>query len=401
MDAIKKKLPTCIIFLTLFNGIVATSKEYQNVTSRTMTVDEWLNSEDLFPGHVIPSNVQHMDALKMFNKLLEDHTTFSQAYERYRVQHNKESDLDDTKIENRKMFFRGNLQFIFHHNLRADLGQYRFNVGVNDFADMSDEEMTHFLGANDRIPFHPETGEHGKPENPMGNPQHIFGSNPTQFPPNYDLRQENLMSPVKNQRNCGSCVFFSMGGLVETLHASKNGGEIINVSEQMMLDCATKDNGYTENGGCNGNIMEDTLQFLQDYGVGHETHKPYKAQQQNCTGDYYPVVAKLKEWKQLEANPDALKSVLVNLKAPVAVAYLVYQPFMFYRSGIYDFCPTPGGYTGGHAVLIGGYGKFFDTEYWIVKNSWGVRWGELGYFRYMMGSQFCGLERWAFTASLE
>lgn len=34
------------------------------------------------------------------------------------------------------MHFRENLHFIFNHNLKADVGQFRFQVGVNLFADM-------------------------------------------------------------------------------------------------------------------------------------------------------------------------------------------------------------------------------------------------------------------------
>ena len=64
---------------------------------------------------------------------------------------------------------------------------------------------------------------------------------------------------------------------------------------------------------------------------------------------------------------------------PVETRFDVYQDFFNYKGGTYKH--TSGGYSGGHAVKMIGYGVDENgVKYWLCANSWGAKWGMKGYF---------------------
>ena len=66
--------------------------------------------------------------------------------------------------------------------------------------------------------------------------------------------------------------------------------------------------------------------------------------------------------------------------------------FVIDRTGIFDGkCTT----ILTHAVAIVGYGKQNGTDYWIVRNSWGLAYGDQGYWLMKAGVNQCGIEDWA------
>ena len=44
-----------------------------------------------------------------------------------------------------------------------------------------------------------------------------------------------------------------------------------------------------------------------------------------------------------------------------------------------------------HAVLVVGYGTDGGKDYWTIKNSWGAKFGEDGYFRLIRGKGKCAV----------
>jgi C1A family cysteine protease len=84
-----------------------------------------------------------------------------------------------------------------------------------------------------------------------------------------------------------------------------------------------------------------------------------------------------------------MKQALAD-KGPFEATMTVYTDFFYYSGGIYRY--TWGEEEGGHAITIVGYDD--NGGYWIAKNSWGISWGEGGWFRIAYGE--CGIDDYAY-----
>jgi C1A family cysteine protease len=169
-------------------------------------------------------------------------------------------------------------------------------------------------------------------------------------------------------------------------------GKLVSLSEQQLVDC----NIGTGNNGCSGGHMDIAFKYIiQNQGLATETNYPYQAMDGTCDMEKASnPEAQISSFEYVPANNEEalLKAVASQ---PVSVPVLGYgRAFQLYSSGVFSGeCGTT---NLNHAVTAIGYGTADDgTKYWLVKNSWGERWGESGYMRIQRDigdpQGFCGI----------
>ena len=69
--------------------------------------------------------------------------------------------------------------------------------------------------------------------------------------------------------------------------------------------------------------------------------------------------------------------------------YLKTLSFTYYIESV-SFCFVSDG-DNNHSALVVGYGEENGHKYWLIKNSWGLLWGENGYIKISMKNDLCGV----------
>jgi len=261
---------------------------------------------------------------------------------------------------------------IEEHNRNADRGFHSFQQKLNGWADFPHDE---FVATVNGLELRPPKLLGAKP---MGakflheQMQHI------ELPENVDWREYGAVTPVKNQGLCRSCWSFATTGALEAMHHQAT-GELVNLSEQNLIDCSNK---YGNN-GCSGGLMDNAFQYIKDNGgIDTERSYPYEARNGKCRYNAANIGSNSIGFVDVEAgNEEALK-IAVATQGPCGIGIDASHPSLqFYHKGVYkeQNCSP---FNLDHAVLVVGYGVEETGEaYWLVKNSWGTNWGLQGYVK--------------------
>lgn len=262
------------------------------------------------------------------------------------------------ELENRFVAFRDNLRLIIRHNLDAT---QNFTLGINQFSDLTTDEFKVY--------------HHNKYSSSLSFGCKPFVNTYTDVPNSIDWTTKNVVNPIRDQGQCGSCWSFATTSNAESVWAISK-GYLTDLSEQYLVDCAKGISYY--NNGCNGGQPDSAFKYMITNGQCVETSYPYTATDgacKKCTASSVQFSACFDV-----APNDQLSLEVAVSRQPVVVAIEADSKyFQSYAGGILDAkeCGT----DLDHAVEIVGYGSDKGIDYWKVRNSWDKSWGENGYVR--------------------
>eukprot|EP01083_Nonionella_stella_P160999 526803_1 len=314
-----------------------------------------LQAEPIWQRTII-DNLDDINHLSEFN---DWKNTFNKQYQ------------DIKEESHRFLVWLDNWYEINEHNMNSGSS---FTMGLNQFSDMTFDEFKLYVHGHNESCL---TKNENKNDNSVQITADIEAPDAIDWT---NISGKSYVTPVKDQKSCGSCWAFSTTGSIESQSAIALGvtdANITMLSEQELIDCSHLEGNL----GCMGGQMDHAFKYVERAGgLCSESEYPYKAwsdpvcREDKCATKYYPI----KSYTDVQHDStDSLKTAVAA--GPVSIAVDASgSSWQHYKSGVMDDkCGT----RLDHGVLAVGYG--LDTksgeEYWKVKNSWGTSWGMDGY----------------------
>ena len=241
----------------------------------------------------------------------------------------------------------------------------------------------------------------------------LVGESPVAAPPaSFDWRNQNKVTSVKDQGECGSSYAFALIGNFESkilidMNTTPPGPDY---SENNAKECNWRElNNYTNTldngtpwGSCDGGNSYMLASLFSQKGIVDEADDPYNATDVACNSSC-PYNKTLLDWRIISGNwtpsTDVLKSYIYTYGPVYTSLYVGDSNDSAWKDEFSDYDGSytlnyTGTYQPNLAVLIVGWNDTLPYAggmgAWIVKNSWGAGWGANGYFTIAYGSARIG-----------
>lgn len=230
--------------------------------------------------------------------------------------------------------------------------------------------------------------------------------------------ERGVVTPVKNQGQCGSCWAFSATEQIES-QMILAGSPAVELSPQQLASCAFDPEACCD--GCGGGDPAAAYEYLIGgaAGLAPEAFWPYsqslvpdgECESPLCTAACDRDVSALRASYEFVgpyavvsgyafATPECVQGNCTRQNLDALAARLEESPLSVcvnaqawddYTGGVLssDACGGSGADDIDHCVQLVGYNR--PENYWILRNSWSSDWGEDGYIRLQFDANTCGV----------
>ena len=243
----------------------------------------------------------------------------------------------------------------------------RFTSAIGKFSDLTPSEYKRlYLNAKFTPANSASNGEHQR-NHPHG------GKRRLQESMSINWVDEGVVTPIRDQGWCGSCWAFSASAVIESnllMYSDKEYSvNTLHLSEQQQVDCVTQ--SY----GCDGGWSETSFEYAKQVGITRGSTYPYTGRNGNCgrNGGEYKISNYVHQNMTCEQLKEELQYGPINVAVNADDWDRIGDSIFPYQSASWNQL--------NHAVSLVGFqeAEGGNPAYWIIKNSWGIEWGDEGY----------------------
>ena len=217
-------------------------------------------------------------------------------------------------------------------------------------------------------------------------------SDVSSYPAKYDPRNEVFIPTIKDQGQTNLCWDFSSISAMETLYGKVNNMRYDFSESNLAYTVSNKSkNGYSRGPLDAGNFIMSAAYMSRGEGPVLETDDPFANLLNNKPVSNAPVTARLTDWDKIPYDINTVKGYITEYGSVVSCMHISLVEWSgkdFYKKSAFYTSDTSA--IGNHAIQIIGWDDNYAVSNfdvappykgaWIIKNSWGEKFGDNGYY---------------------